>query len=331
MGTLKDDFLLIYGGMGFCNACRLILLPRICQRLGLKYNTNRAFNWFIDTNFKDVILQYTEIDLSKSISEIPNIIWIFWWQGKLSMPQVIRQCYLSVLRNANGRKVIFIDESNYSEYVELPDYLYDKFKKKKISFTHFSDVIRVELLRKYGGLWIDAAIFVTRPIPYCNGCFFSPRICLMPQDSPHMHQWVMGVMGASPNMPLFNYMHDMLNTFWNKYDVVFHYLMFDYFLRYGYEHFGWVKELMDNRSINSPDIHSTRYTFNQEVNEALLDKLLERNTFLSLTYRIPYHLKLENGKMTYYYALLKKYNINYGEENGKKCNGGGNFNSRFAA
>ena len=123
-----------------------------------------------------------------------------------------------------------------------------------------------------------------------------------------MNQWVIGVMEAPPNMPLFNYISDILNAYWKKFDAVFHYLMFDYLIRYGYEHFTWVKELIKNRPIESPDLHFSRYTFNQEVNEKTFNKLIKNNTFLSLTYRISYPNKSKKGYNTYYSALIKKYN-----------------------
>ena len=136
-----------------------------------------------------------------------------------------------------------------------------------------------------------------------------------------MAQWVMGVMGAPPHMPLFLYIYDMLLSYWAKYNVVFSYLMFDYFIKYGYEHIAWIKEIMENRPVESPDLHFPRYNFSEEVDEKKLDCLLVHNTFLSLTYRIKYPKYTINGKESYYAALLNKYNIKYDE----KSNGGGKY------
>lgn len=122
-------------------------------------------------------------------------------------------------------------------------------------------------------------------------------------------------MGAIPQMPLFMYLYDMLQSYWQKYDGVFNYLMYDYYIRYAYEHFPWLRKLMDDRDLFSPDFYSTRYSFNQEVNWERLSMLLNNNTFLSLTYRISYPLTMENGNETYFSALLKKSNRNDSERN----------------
>lgn len=309
MGRLYNDFFDISKVLGTHNAIRLIVMPRVLQRLGfIRYSYNYAVDKFITDNFKDVVKKYENVIIPSTDTHIPNVIWIFWWQGVENMPSVIKECYLSILRGANGRVVKLISESNYASYVNLPSFIIEKFQNNLISYTHFSDILRVYLLKEFGGLWVDAAIFVTKPIVFPQSFFFSPRISLEKANSPHMSQWVMGVMGSVANMPLFNYIYEMLLAYWKKYDGVFNYLMFDYFIRYGYEHYFWVKEMMDSRPIESPDIHSTRYTFGNEVDEKQIEALLLKNTFLSLTWRITYPLVSKNGKETYYSALLRNCN-----------------------
>ena len=52
-----------------------------------------------------------------------------------------------------------ITYENYSDYVELPDYVVEKHKNGTISRAHFSDVLRFSLLKTYGGMWIDSTAF----------------------------------------------------------------------------------------------------------------------------------------------------------------------------
>lgn len=311
MGCFKDDFLKISKGMGWKYGFELILMPRLLRRVGWKKSTESKLALrFIDKNLKSIAEKYfDESPIIDKTIDTPNIIWVFWWQGKDSMPPVIKECFNSVLRNANGRDVKLLTGSNYQDYVQLPPHILEKFRKGIISYTHFSDILRVALLKEHGGLWIDAAIFVTKPITICTKNFYSPKLSMIPHDSPHMHLWVIGVMGTPPNLPLFSYLYDVLIEYWTKFNAEFSYLMFDFFIRYGYEHWVWLKDLMDNRPIDSPDLHWPRYRFTQEVDEKMLNKLVDNNAFLSLTYRIQYPLQTENGKGTYYAALLKKYNI----------------------
>lgn len=51
-----------------------------------------------------------------------------------------------------------IDNGNWRDYVELPEYIIQRWDKKQISPAHFTDLLRLQLLIKYGGTWIDATV-----------------------------------------------------------------------------------------------------------------------------------------------------------------------------
>ncbi len=95
----------------------------------------------------------------------PDKIWMFWDKGYENMPDLIRHCYHSIQRQVKGREIILIDESNMARYAPLPRYILDKYRQGFISVTHFSDILRLVLLENYGGLWIDATVFLSGPLP----------------------------------------------------------------------------------------------------------------------------------------------------------------------
>lgn len=101
MGRFKEDFSKIYKGMGLNNALLLVFIPRILRKIGIKYDDNLAYNRFIEKNFNKVALKYRQVVFSTN-TKIPKTIWVFWWQGELAMPPVIKECYKSILRNCNG-------------------------------------------------------------------------------------------------------------------------------------------------------------------------------------------------------------------------------------
>lgn len=78
-------------------------------------------------------------------------IWIMWYQGIENAPDIVKCCIESVKENCSGHEVIVLSEQNLSEFVKLPDFIIEKFKKGYISRTHLSDMIRLNLLYLYGG------------------------------------------------------------------------------------------------------------------------------------------------------------------------------------
>ena len=68
-------------------------------------------------------------------------------------------------KHITDHEIIFIDMNNLSKYVKIPDYMLEKYKKGIISHAHFADIVRIFLLREYGGLWMDTSTFLTGKIP----------------------------------------------------------------------------------------------------------------------------------------------------------------------
>ena len=55
--------------------------------------------------------------------------------------------------------IILIDDQNYYKYVTLSDKIEHLYKTNKISVQTFSDILRFNLIFKYGGVWCDMTIF----------------------------------------------------------------------------------------------------------------------------------------------------------------------------
>lgn len=87
-------------------------------------------------------------------------IWFCWLQGIDQAPEMVRVC-LESQRRMFGDRVVVLDDRNYRQWVELPDYVEEKYRKGMIPGALFSDLLRLELLIRYGGMWIDSTVLVT--------------------------------------------------------------------------------------------------------------------------------------------------------------------------
>ena len=129
------------------------------------YQDNRTKN----TN----VLKYLERYMHAVENDLPcecsdkneNPIWQLWLQGEDNMPPIVRFCTESVKKENPNRKVILLSRDNLKDYISLPDYIIEKYDKKIISNTHFSDIVRLFLLYQYGGTWVDSTIYMSGKIP----------------------------------------------------------------------------------------------------------------------------------------------------------------------
>ena len=92
-------------------------------------------------------------------------IWVCWLQGVENAPKLVQVCVDSIKRYRGEYKVVELTEENISQYITLPNYIWEKYRAGIISRTHFSDVLRFALLTEKCGIWIDATTLLTGVFP----------------------------------------------------------------------------------------------------------------------------------------------------------------------
>ena len=100
---------------------------------------------------------------AKRTFETDRIIWQYWAQGYDNVPEVVSRCLKSVERYASDYIIIRLTDNNLSDYIDFPEFI--NKKRPFYSKAHFSDILRLMLLKAYGGIWMDATILLTGPIP----------------------------------------------------------------------------------------------------------------------------------------------------------------------
>lgn len=93
--------------------------------------------------------------------QMPKIIWLYWHQGFALAPQLVQACVRSwVVRNPEW-EVFLLDQQNLNEFVSLD---IPQAKLDALSLAKRANLIRLELLSRYGGVWADATTFCMSPL-----------------------------------------------------------------------------------------------------------------------------------------------------------------------
>lgn len=112
--------------------------------------------------YKKFIRENKEKISQNSINrEHSNKVWFLWLQGIEQAPDIVKICYSSVQKNLGDHELIFLTDENYRDYILFPDYIQKKIDSGIITKTHMSDLLRLELLTRYGGTWIDATVYLS--------------------------------------------------------------------------------------------------------------------------------------------------------------------------
>jgi hypothetical protein len=89
-------------------------------------------------------------------------IFILWLQGWENAQWINKQVAESWEINNPGWNIHYIDFNNLKTYVNDIDYIYDI--TKNITPQAKSDIIRLSLLKNYGGVWADATMLCMQPL-----------------------------------------------------------------------------------------------------------------------------------------------------------------------
>jgi len=84
-------------------------------------------------------------------------IWMFW--DNQSLPYLVDKCIQKIYDLHPEYNITVMNLNNYHEYTGyFPGYLND------YGIAHKADWIRCKVVSKYGGFWIDASIYIKKPL-----------------------------------------------------------------------------------------------------------------------------------------------------------------------
>ena len=182
-----------------------------------------------------------------------DTIWVMWWQGAdAEKPSLIETCIESVKKNRGVYKVILIDQYNYRDYIDIPQLILDKFNRGIIGIAAFSDYIRFALMEKYGGWYLDATIYVTRPIQQPENSFYSIK---SGDYSDHISKakWSAYLWYLPQGHPLSVFVHKAFDDYWTHHDNMVNYFLIDRIVRTFYERVLEFKIQVDSLNCDNPN------------------------------------------------------------------------------
>lgn len=217
-------------------------------------------------------------------------IYFCWLQGEDSLPPVVSVAYESLKMHAGKYKIIFIDERNYTDYVKLPEYIVKKIMGGGISRTHLSDIIRINLLYQYGGLWLDSTMLVTEPLekhknfwklPYFSRKLRNEKnICAPEILYTACGRWATYVQGSAIlNNPLFGFITELFYEHLKEYDTFLDYYLQDFSIELAYDNIPFCQQEIENLPINNEKVHLVRQLWNAPYEKFPYDKMIG-DTFL---------------------------------------------------
>jgi hypothetical protein len=234
-------------------------------------------------------------------------IWVFWWQGEQKMPPIVRACYSSVRRLAPDEQLVtLLAKDNVADFIDLPKYIFDKVESGIISLAHLSDIIEVALLFQRGGLWIDATVFVSKPItPDILSADFFTLKAPYSIEFPGYGRWTTFLIGGRQGSPVFQLLRDLLLAYWEKENILIDYFLFDYMFVTAYARSEEVRFIIDSVGPHhGRGIFDLASCLNQEFECNIFSQVTNKAMFHKLSWKPTCRLTTTRGTGTVYAHIV---------------------------
>ncbi len=160
--------------------------------------------------------------------ETPKIIWMFWAQGWEGAPVLVKACRDSWIARNPDWEVRVLDSKSIEGKMEF-DY---PLTGKTLTPTNYANVLRLTLLSKEGGVWVDATTYCNTPLDAWLPAKLISGAFVYEKPKTTVADWLVA---AKPNHPLINgwkayeyrywrYAKNQWRYFWPHY--LFEYLIF---------------------------------------------------------------------------------------------------------
>lgn len=296
-------FCKLWKDFGFVTAFGLKAAPRLS---GSQLPYHKAVVRYLRRNYKDLIEEYQHKDFVCVEGEISDDcpIWICWFQGEEQMPSIVKACFKTVMKHHGKHEVRLITMENLDNWLSIPSFIMNKVNTGQITLQLFSDYIRNALLVEYGGMWLDATLYLTDDLKGYPYPFYTIK-----QDRPADHvyvseyRWTGFFLCALKGNPVNSFVKDMLSAYIQSEQSLIEYLLMDYIIVIGYETIPVIRRLIDNVPYSCPHLHDMH--LEQPVDVDRLKEICNDTSIFKLTRG----KSIPEDKRALYYYLLKNETI----------------------
>lgn len=245
---------------------------------------------------KEAQLVDSSNEKEEETTEFPKIIWTMWQQGEAQMPETVQASMKTIkdFAKRNDCEFYLLTDENLADFINIPIDITEKYKKNELTAAHYSDIIRFSLLYQYGGIWMDATLFVS---PYATlemfeGDFFTlNHPPLQPEKMERTvgdFKWAGFFLAGKKGKPYFKHIRDLYLYYVRKYPVFIHYLMMDYFILSEYQCNPYFENLVDRLPILAPAerVWFLRDHAHDLFEEKEWEEVLKTTPIMKTTYKI---------------------------------------------
>lgn len=129
---------------------------------------------------------------SKNLNDTDKIIWSYW---NNNMPLSVKIAIYTWKKHNSDYIICVLSDQTIDNYINISEF---PNNYNNLCFANKSDLIRLVLLEKYGGIWLDASVYINKPLSflwdnnYDVGGYYADYF-MTNNDYPPLESWFISV------------------------------------------------------------------------------------------------------------------------------------------
>lgn len=270
---------------------------KICEK---RHNVTREF---LEKEFYEFIINY---EFNTCNQKNSKIIWTLWMQGYENAPELVKSTIDSIRKFAelNNFQFILLEENTIEKYIVFPKLIKEKMDLGVIDYTKISDILRVSLLAKYGGTWVDATIYMKEEFDssLLLQNYYTIKTGGIEDYSPNISNNRWKGFFLSGNSSLFSFTRDFFFEYYSRYDIAVDYLLIDYIFDMAYKYDEKIKNQMLELEKSNPNLFWLESHLGDKFDQKVWDNITETTKVFKTTYKLSGEIK--SNKNNFYSKLI---------------------------
>jgi hypothetical protein len=244
-----------------------------------RFAVRRGIGRFVSERLDDI--RAAALERPRETRDLGFKVFVFWAQGIDAGPPIVLRCAQEVRRHHGEGDVLFLDQATVREHVTLPPALAERLRGNP---TRLSDLLRLELLSTYGGVWMDATCLPRARMQDAVPDLLGSGFFAFTYRHARLGNWFLA---SEPNHYVVALLREAHHAYWDAYDHVVDYYLFHHLFEVLYhldERFSALWDATPRLPVRRATAYSKSLAEPYEPERAR--ELLERSFVHKLTYKV---------------------------------------------
>ena len=248
-----------------------------------KFKTRKLAIKLLDKEFGYIFQKLSKKEY-KPAAQLNKNIFVYWANGFNDLPPIVDLCLKNLKTYFFDYDIHLVDDKNLSKYIQLDQNILTLYKSSFITVQTFSDIIRFNLLYKYGGIWCDATLLFLEKLPLDsilqNYGFYSLNFksCEKEKLWGKVYQitWSTFFLVSDKNNPNMEACVTFYNNYYKKHNYAIDYFMNDYMLILCSKYKSGNNQLAKIPSIDGHPFLITQWLYNDKIDLSVVKKIPQK-------------------------------------------------------